>query len=337
MTSLDVEKPKRKRGRPRKNLQQPTTSNIKEDKDEVKQEINYEEEIILQLPITSNDIKKFNKNSDNSHDSDKEEDNNIFEKVEHSERTNNIFTIDDITHDESSDSSKSMDCSNDELLTKLKNKDKLIKNLRDELTKMKNTNFNSDSATQGTYTTKVHKMNLDLVKQDGSPIGKTNNISCWYCTHSFNTPAYFLPDTIHDGKCCVMGCFCSPNCAAAYNVRRINDYKVFERNSLLKKLYNIETLALSPKPEVLQKFGGPISIDEFRSNNITNKKEYNFILPPLVSIIPLVEEGNYSRYKSLNNNSETSGLRLKRSKPLPGTKNSLMETMGLRKKKSKKR
>jgi hypothetical protein len=330
MTLIDVEKPKRKRGRPRKNLQQPITSNIKNNV-EVENEINYEEEIILQLPITNNDIKKFNKNSDNSHDSDKE-DNNIFEKVEHSERTNNIFTIDDITHNSSSDSSKSLDCTNDELLTKLKNKEKLIKNLRDEMSKMKSTY--TDSSTQGTYNTTVHKMNLDLVQQDGSPMGKINNISCWYCTHSFNTQTFFLPDTIHDGKCHVMGCFCSPNCATAYNVRRINDYKVFERNSLLKKLYNIETLVISPKPEVLQKFGGPITIEQFRKNNITNKKEYNFILPPLVSIVPLVEEGNYSRYKS-NNSNETSGLRLKRSKPLPGTKNSLMETMGLRKKKSK--
>ena len=60
---------------------------------------------------------------------------------------------------------------------------------------------------------------------------------------------------------------------------------------------------------------------------ITNNHTYNFIIPPLIAINPIVEEFNNNYIPVKNNNKKK--LVLKRSKPLPRTKNTLKNTMGL--------
>jgi hypothetical protein len=301
MVNIEIEKPKRKRGRPRKNpIPDENKDNYKKTREIVE---NIEQEIVLELPITMNDIKKFRNENTISNDESETNQKNIFEKASNSEsiKPNNMFTLDDMTN-QSSESNNSLDFTNGELLQKLKNKEKEIKRLKEDLEKSKK--YSLDTYTSGTNEKYVHEINLELLDHtNGESVCKTQtNIACWYCTCKFTTKPFFLPDSIHNEKCYVLGCFCSPNCAAAYNVRRIDDYKTSERNSLLKQLYGLDEIILSSKPEVLEKFGGPISIEEYRRNNITNAKEYRLLLPPIVSIVPLVEEGGR---ESNTNNSHT--------------------------------
>ena len=86
-------------------------------------------------------------------------------------------------------------------------------------------------------------------------------------------------------------------------------------------------------------FGGKLSIDEFRECNTDYLKNYKIVLPPMVSIIPCLEEikkdslkksDTYyvpidkERIKKVNND-----LRLKRSKPIQN-RNTLENCMRLK-------
>ena len=46
----------------------------------------------------------------------------------------------------------------------------------------------------------------------------------------------------------------------------------------------------APPKEILKMYGGKVSDNDYRKNLITNEKKYNLVIPPLVSIIPQVEE-----------------------------------------------
>src|SRR5205807_878533 len=85
-----------------------------------------------------------------------------------------------------------------------------------------------------------------------------------------------LKEKYEDKKYHVYGCFCSYNCVAAYNMD-IDDYKVWDRLSLIKKLYkdvfgNDKELAMAPPRQALIKFGGILTIEDFRKNSLKNEK-----------------------------------------------------------------
>lgn len=160
---------------------------------------------------------------------------------------------------------------------------------------------------------KLTKMNCDLVSRDGSKIiiDKTD-IACWWCSYNFDCVPCVIPEKFYDDKYYVFGCFCTVNCAASYNIN-MNDYKVWDRYSLLKKLYNVEKdIPLAPSKECFNKFGGDLLYEQYLINCIKCSNEYRFVMPPLISIIPYIEQ------ISLNKNNNK--LILKRSKPLPSNK-----------------
>lgn len=142
------------------------------------------------------------------------------------------------------------------------------------------------------------------------------DICCWWCCHNFNTIPISLPYKYSNEKFHSYGVFCSFNCAAAYNFNN-DDHNSYERYMLLNLLYQKVTnkkvpvkINLSPPKELLKSFGGYLSIDEYRKNNITNEKSYKLIMPPIISITPQVEENiNYM----MNNKND---YRLKRKKPI---------------------
>jgi hypothetical protein len=127
---------------------------------------------------------------------------------------------------------------------------------------------------------------------------ESTNIHCWWCCHSFNDIPCALPEYYKKEKFYVNGCFCSFNCSASYNFSR-NDDAMWERYSLLnlmyKKLYNknFVKINLAPPRETLKMFGGFLSIEEFREYSVRNDKSFNIIKPPLISIIPKIEENIY--------------------------------------------
>ena len=46
---------------------------------------------------------------------------------------------------------------------------------------------------------------------------------------------------------------------------------------------------------MFKKFGGRLSIKEFRNINNNYNKDYKLVIPPMVSIIPMIEEVNINQ------------------------------------------
>ena len=173
------------------------------------------------------------------------------------------------------------------------------------------------------------------------------NISCFWCCHNFDTKPYGIPkckiaDTYH-----MFGNFCSAECAAAYNFdSQEGSSVVWERYSLLNLLYkeslgdSNNNIKLAPPRMTLRKFGGNLSIEEFRSINVNYYKDFKITFPPMLAVIPTMEERNVEsnhlkeqRYVPLDGEkikTADAQLKLKRTKPLPDFKNTLENCMQLR-------
>ena len=181
---------------------------------------------------------------------------------------------------------------------------------------------------------KIHNINNNKIEWV-----KTTDTCCWWCCHKFDSvpiglPEKYINDTFH-----LYGCFCSFNCAQAYNLNT-NYNKICEVYSLLnflkKKICdlnniqykNYDYICSAPPRQSLNMFGGPMSIDEFRNSLYTLTQNYNYILPPMIPLIGLLEIIPQEitpinlKIKNINNN-----LKLKRSKPLPSFTSNLLQLM----------
>ena len=174
---------------------------------------------------------------------------------------------------------------------------------------------------------------------------ESTNIYCWWCCHPFTNTPCSLPEYYKKDKFYVNGCFCSFNCTASYNFSK-NDDDIWERFSLLnlmyKKLYNHKfvKINLAPPRETLKIFGGYLSIEEFRESSLKNDKTYVVIKPPLISIIPKIEENVSSSSKNIKNsfpitnenilNKTHNNLKLKRNKPVTNPNSTLQSFMDLK-------
>lgn len=105
---------------------------------------------------------------------------------------------------------------------------------------------------------------IDGIKQ--ITLHKTD-VLCWWCCHSFDTYPVCAPinyDT-KNKQFKVIGCFCSFNCSKAYLIKELNKayyaYNTFLYKQLTGKLKNINA---APARSVLNSFGGPLTIEEFR-------------------------------------------------------------------------
>jgi len=119
------------------------------------------------------------------------------------------------------------------------------------------------------------------------------DICCWHCCHKFKDMPCGIPENYNNEIFHVKGVFCSFNCALTYNYNtKENENTIQERESLLylmyKKIHNVKEVELThaPERETLKMFGGILTIDEFRKNQNT----YAMVFPPMLSIIPQLEE-----------------------------------------------
>jgi hypothetical protein len=242
--------------------------------------------IVTNLPIKLSDIDDNNELNDS----------NIFIQNTEPVSLSTLFTLSDSDKCNHGDNAKYIDKIN-ELQNVVKNLSALLnENKKREVVKM-DINF-------------VSMDNLDYV------LAEKTSICCWWCCHQFDTPPCVLPDKFYCDVYYVYGCFCSYNCSLAYNID-INDYKTNERTTLLNNLHseifkNNVTLKPSPPRQSLKMFGGTLSIDTFRESLLINKKEYRYILPPMMSIIPLIEED----YNEINKNAKLSKFIISNDKKL---------------------
>lgn len=170
------------------------------------------------------------------------------------------------------------------------------------------------------------------------------NIDCLWCCFSFTNAPYGIPIRKIQDKYQMFGNFCSPSCAASYifEMKYLNEAEKLASYSMLNYLYkdpNSEGINFAPSKLCLKKFGGRLSIEQYRNIISFKKKELNVLIPPLMSIIPNVEETNITDNLDMISNPNLNSsrisksgeiLRLKRSKPLPDSNNTLESCMNLK-------
>jgi len=174
------------------------------------------------------------------------------------------------------------------------------------------------------------------------------NICCIWCCHEFDNTPWGIPYKYEDGLFHLFGIFCSPNCAASYIFNNLsysnNKWEYFSLlNLLYYKIYNtIKEIYLAPSKLSLKKFGGCMEIDEYR-DKLDKDNIYLLKFPPSISIIPVIEEINENKYNIKNMNKSNNfipldtnrikkankELKLKRSKPLTNSKNTLDSCMNI--------
>ena len=95
--------------------------------------------------------------------------------------------------------------------------------------------FTNEKITMKKNLNKVMYEFLDANKKGEWPM--STNIYCMWCCHPFEGPPCAVPVRYVDEVFYVWGCFCSFNCAAAYNFKEYKVSEVWERYSLLNLLY----------------------------------------------------------------------------------------------------
>ena len=129
--------------------------------------------------------------------------------------------------------------------------------------------------------------------------------ACFWCSYNFSNLPISIPKFEINGTYHVYGCFCSPECAAAYLMNENIDSSIkFERYHLLcyiySKIYNYKTnIKPAPNPHyTLKKFFGNLSIDEYRELFDSEKRLF-IIDKPITRELPELHE-EYS--SNLNKN-----------------------------------
>lgn len=165
------------------------------------------------------------------------------------------------------------------------------------------------------------------------------DLACFWCCDTFQGRPCVIPLKIVDGVWNVYGNFCTPQCCMSYLLSEtIDTHTRWERIALLNRLYGGSTCGRiypAPNRECLQRFGGPISLQEFREISESQRIRVDIQLPPMVSILASMDTKPIDFYEtSLRNTAanpyvntrtteESQSLKLKRSKPLKDKESTL--------------
>jgi hypothetical protein len=227
---------------------------------------------------------------------------------------------------------------------------------RDDYSNMSNSSFQhynisgcSHEGPQSTADGTTNHLRVVNVLKDFEEKNKVNewpsntSICCYWCCHRFDNAPYGIPVNFVNDNFDVFGCFCSLECAAAYNFK-MNDYvdEMWERYNLLNLLFrrmNFGTVVkAAPDRLALKIFGGYMDIDEFRAFFKSNKM-VNVNFPPMSSLTQQIEEVNEheinSEFKYIPLDQERiekykAKIMFKRVKPLIDNKNSIESSMNLK-------
>jgi len=288
--------------------------------------------IIAHLPISNKDILKITKQNNKLITENKNiEEINININDDYKNNNNKIITLNNFN---SGDLNK-LFCTKCEILEKKCNElTEKNKELEEQVNKERYINPIINIKEHHICDVKIHNINDNKIEWK-----KKTDTYCWWCCHNFDTVPIGLPEKYVNDTYHLYGCFCSFNCAQAYNLNT-NDNKIWERYSLLNflkkkicdlnniKYKNYDYICSAPPRQSLNIFGGPMTIDDFRNSLYTLAQNYNYILPPMIPLIGLLEiipqeiTPTNVKIKNINNN-----LKLKRSKPLPSFNSNLLQLM----------
>ena len=197
----------------------------------------------------------------------------------------------------------------------------------------------------------VCHMRVDLMSQFKETIrakvlpSKTD-ISCFWCAHTFDTMPCVIPEREVAGVYQVYGNFCMPECGLAYLLHEpIDPHARWERIALLHRIYDrlgSHRIFPSPPRESLKIFGGPLTIESYRSTIQQGKVRVDMHMPPMVSILGSIDTKPIDFFDSTIKNTilgtlqvdrttkGEEGLRLKRAKPLKDRESTLDSVMNIR-------
>lgn len=141
-------------------------------------------------------------------------------------------------------------------------------------------------------------------------------VHCWHDTQPFDGPVVPIPKSYDPTNRCfhVFGCFCSLSCAKAF----VCEHTTFETNMQLvllermgTEVYGIQDIVAAPPRLSLDIFGGPFSLERFRS--LSKTCESTLIVPPFISSYMVCEERQMDTSKvsalGINGISSVRGLR----------------------------
>jgi hypothetical protein len=154
------------------------------------------------------------------------------------------------------------------------------------------------------------------------------NIKCWWCTLSFDSVPCFIPTKLVNGKYTVLGCFCSFNCAMAYNLYSLeqNQHDRLRKCALLNSLYyeihsEPKEILPSPPKETMIMYGGKLTVEQYRDLiKDCNVSSYKIIYPPISGLSFQLEDICKNATNSRNGNSNGTNYVLERSKPPPNNR-----------------
>lgn len=332
-TPLQPVIPKRRGRRPKKILE-----NMDNSSNQIEESINSKNDsaVILRLNIDPSKLKNIKKSildkptkqsgSKSNPKTNSKSDYNSKTNKPHPKKVSSKKTVmNEENTDESSEGMFRNDIPDDNVCRKCATNEKLLAQLKSKLEKYENKDKLDKS-------TKIHNNKLNLISSISGKkvVIKKTNVWCWWDCHPFNNLPCFLVDSYHNNTYYVIGCFCSYNCALAYNLYYIKDSKIYQRKSLTLKLYREmygltmeDTIDIKEAPprENLEAFGGDKSIDGFRRSFVFVNKEYIVFLPPIRPINMIIEERNIDE---VDDNDKD--LVIKRSKPL-AKKRSVISSM----------
>jgi hypothetical protein len=167
------------------------------------------------------------------------------------------------------------------------------------------------------------------------------DLACFWCCEIFHGRPCVIPSAIQEDVWQVYGSFCTPQCGMAYLLSELLDtHTRWERIALLNRLYGAQTngrVYPAPSRETLQRFGGPISTDDFRAVCEQQRVRVDISLPPMVSILASMDTKPIDFYETPLRNTfasphalhiqrqtdEPTGLKLRRTKPLKDKESTL--------------
>lgn len=169
----------------------------------------------------------------------------------------------------------------------------------------------------------------------------STTVACFWCCESFETRPCVIPTAIINEVWQVYGNYCTPQCALAYLLSEtIDTHTRWERIALLNRLYadSFEgRIYPAPSRESLERFGGSVTAEDFRTMSIQQRIRIDIHLPPMVSILASMDTKPIDFYETTLRNTlvnpyqqlvnrqmdEAAPLKLKRSKPLKDKESTL--------------
>lgn len=159
----------------------------------------------------------------------------------------------------------------------------------------------------------------------------SEDLWCWWCCHTFDWESLGFPHKYDDlrDKFYTTGRFCSFECMKAYNLDRDSATKGINAMWILlmkKRLTgSVSPIRSAPKRQTLKQFGGPLTIEKFR----TCKDPIRVRLPNEIRQYP---EITLPSTVSTPPSSGGGDLVLKRQKPLKREQSALEKSLGITRK-----